>query len=103
MRGRGILCSERAAEKMNLCLESVGSPIGDLLVAASGEAVCAIAFEGGEADTERYLARRHGAFAKARGRVPAWFAVMPIWTAVATENGPSTNSPRREQGRCSRN
>ncbi len=41
-------------------LESVGSPIGDLLVATLGDAVCAIAFEGSEADTERYLARRYG-------------------------------------------
>ena len=54
-----------------LRLESVGSPIGDLLVATLGEAVCAIAFEGGEADTERYLARRYGECAKMRGPVPA--------------------------------
>ena len=43
-----------------LQLERVGSPIGDLLVAALGDAVCAIAFEGGEEETERYLARRYG-------------------------------------------
>ncbi|MGH6919728.1 MAG: methylated-DNA--[protein]-cysteine S-methyltransferase [Geminicoccaceae bacterium] len=53
-----------------LQLESVASPIGDLLVAAIGEAVCAIAFEGGEAETERYLAR-HGGCARVPGRVPA--------------------------------
>jgi O-6-methylguanine DNA methyltransferase len=54
-----------------LRLESVGSPIGDLLVATLGEAVCAIAFEGGEADTHRYLGRRYGAFAQAPCRVSA--------------------------------
>lgn len=52
-------------------LESVASPIGDLLVAAIGDAVCAIAFEGGEAETERYLARQHRGCAKAHGRVSA--------------------------------
>lgn len=52
-------------------LESIGSPIGDLLVATAGEAVCAIAFEGGEAETQKYLARRYGECEQARGRVPA--------------------------------
>ena len=54
-----------------LQLETVRSPIGDLLFAAAGDAVRAVAFEGGEADTERYLARRYGGYAKVRGRVPA--------------------------------
>jgi methylated-DNA-[protein]-cysteine S-methyltransferase len=54
-----------------LQLGSIASPIGDLLVATLRDAVCAIAFEGGEADAERYLARRHGAIAKVPGRVPA--------------------------------
>jgi methylated-DNA-[protein]-cysteine S-methyltransferase len=54
-----------------LHLGSITSPIGDLLVATLRDAVCAIAFEGGEADAERYLARRHGAIAKVPGRVPA--------------------------------
>jgi methylated-DNA-[protein]-cysteine S-methyltransferase len=54
-----------------LQLEAVPSPIGDLLVAVAGEAVYAIAFEGGEAEAERYLARRHSTLAKVRGPVPA--------------------------------
>jgi O-6-methylguanine DNA methyltransferase len=54
-----------------LRLESVGSPIGDLLVATLGDAVCAIAFEGGEAETRRYLARRYGECDQAPGRAPA--------------------------------
>jgi methylated-DNA-[protein]-cysteine S-methyltransferase len=52
-------------------LESVGSPIGDLLVAALSDAVCAIAFEGSEADTERYLTRRYGECGQVRGPVPS--------------------------------
>jgi methylated-DNA-[protein]-cysteine S-methyltransferase len=55
----------------SLRLESLASPIGDLLVVAIGEAVCAIAFEGSEADTERYLARRYAKCPKVRGPVPA--------------------------------
>jgi O-6-methylguanine DNA methyltransferase len=51
-------------------LESLGSPIGNLLVATAGEAVCAIAFEGGEVETERYLARRYGECVQVRGQVP---------------------------------
>jgi methylated-DNA-[protein]-cysteine S-methyltransferase len=58
-------------------LESVGSPIGDLLVATLGDAVCAIAFEGSEADTERHLGRRYGEFATVHGRVPS-----PVRTAL---------------------
>ena len=54
-----------------LRLESIASPIGDLLVATQGDAICAIAFEGGEAETERYLARQYPGCAKAHGRVPA--------------------------------
>jgi methylated-DNA-[protein]-cysteine S-methyltransferase len=54
-----------------LQLESVASPVGDLLVAAIGDAVCAIAFEGGEAETERYLARHCAGCTKVRGPVPA--------------------------------
>jgi methylated-DNA-[protein]-cysteine S-methyltransferase len=54
-----------------LRLGKVASPIGDLLVAAAGEAVCAVAFEGGEADTERYLTRRYGECVQVQGRVPA--------------------------------
>jgi methylated-DNA-[protein]-cysteine S-methyltransferase len=54
-----------------LQLESISSPIGDLLVAVMGEAVCAIAFEGGEAETASYLARRYGEREQARGRAPA--------------------------------
>jgi methylated-DNA-[protein]-cysteine S-methyltransferase len=52
-------------------LESIGSPIGDLLVAALDDAVCAIAFEGTEPDTEAYLARRYGECARNHGRVPS--------------------------------
>jgi len=52
-------------------LENIASPIGDLLVATLGDAVCAIAFEGGAADTERHLERRYGDCTKERGRVPA--------------------------------
>jgi methylated-DNA-[protein]-cysteine S-methyltransferase len=54
-----------------LHLGSIASPVGELLVATLGDAVCAIAFEGGEADAGRYLARRHGAMAKVPGHVPA--------------------------------
>jgi O-6-methylguanine DNA methyltransferase len=54
-----------------LQLETLISPIGDLLVATMGDAVCAIAFEGSEADTHRYLERRYGACDHVRGRVPA--------------------------------
>ena len=54
-----------------LQLESIGSPIGDLLVAVSGEAVCAIAFEGGDVETQKYLERRYGECRQARGRAPA--------------------------------
>jgi methylated-DNA-[protein]-cysteine S-methyltransferase len=54
-----------------LQLETVPSPIGDLLVASVGDAVCAVAFEGGEADTDRYLTRRYGECVQVQGRVPA--------------------------------
>jgi methylated-DNA-[protein]-cysteine S-methyltransferase len=54
-----------------LHLGSIGSPIGDLLVATLRDAVCAIAFEGGEAETERYLTRRYGECVQVQGRVPA--------------------------------
>jgi O-6-methylguanine DNA methyltransferase len=54
-----------------LRLESIGSPVGDLLVATLGDAVCAIAFEGGEAETRRYLARRYGECEQVPGRVSA--------------------------------
>jgi len=54
-----------------LQLETVPSPIGDLLVATVGDAVCAVAFEGGEADTDRYLTRRYGECVQVQGRVPA--------------------------------
>jgi O-6-methylguanine DNA methyltransferase len=54
-----------------LRLESVASPVGDLLVATLGDAVCAIAFEGGEAETRRYLARRYGECDQVPGRAPA--------------------------------
>jgi hypothetical protein len=52
-------------------LESIGSPIGDLPVATAGEAVCAIAFEGGEEETQKYRARRYGECVQVRERVPA--------------------------------
>jgi methylated-DNA-[protein]-cysteine S-methyltransferase len=54
-----------------LHLESIASPIGDLLVASLGDAVCAIAFEGGEEETERYLTRRYGECVQVQGPVPA--------------------------------
>jgi O-6-methylguanine DNA methyltransferase len=54
-----------------LQLGNVASPIGDLLVASLGDAVCAIAFEGGEEETERYLTRRYGECGQTQGRVPA--------------------------------
>jgi len=54
-----------------LQLESIGSPIGDLVVATMGDAVCAIAFEGGDVETQTYLARRYGDCDQARGPVPA--------------------------------
>jgi methylated-DNA-[protein]-cysteine S-methyltransferase len=66
-----VRTAEEAVAPATLHLESIASPIGDLLVATLGDAVCAIAFEGGEADAERYLARRHGAMTKVPGRVPA--------------------------------
>jgi methylated-DNA-[protein]-cysteine S-methyltransferase len=53
-----------------LHLESIASPIGHLLVAAAGEAVCAVAFEGGEVETQKYLTRRYGECVQVRGRVP---------------------------------
>jgi methylated-DNA-[protein]-cysteine S-methyltransferase len=53
-----------------LQLGGVGSPIGDLLVAVLGDAVCAIAFEGHEEETESYLARRYGECVQVRGQVP---------------------------------
>jgi methylated-DNA-[protein]-cysteine S-methyltransferase len=54
-----------------LHLGGVASPIGDLLVASLGHAVCAIAFEGGEAETHTYLARRYGECGQIQERVPA--------------------------------
>ena len=48
----------------------VGSPIGHLLVATLGDAVCTIAFEGSDADTQRYLERRFGECDRAQGAVP---------------------------------
>lgn len=59
------------ATASTLQLETVGSPIGDLLVATLGDAVCALSFEGNEADTERYLERRFGAYDIRRGPVAA--------------------------------
>jgi O-6-methylguanine DNA methyltransferase len=59
------------ATASTLQLENVASPIGDLLVATLGDAVCAIAFEGSAADTERHLDRRYSEYAKRRGPVPA--------------------------------
>jgi len=53
-----------------LQIEQVGSPIGELLVATLGDTVCAISFEGNEADTQRYLERRFGECDRARGAVP---------------------------------
>jgi methylated-DNA-[protein]-cysteine S-methyltransferase len=57
--------------QQRLRLDTVASPIGDLLVASLGEAVCAIAFAGGEAETVRYLTRRYGECVQVRGRGPA--------------------------------
>jgi methylated-DNA-[protein]-cysteine S-methyltransferase len=54
-----------------LHLGSIASPVGELLVATLGDAVCAIAFEGGEAETHTYLARRYGECGQIQGRVPA--------------------------------
>ena len=54
-----------------LKLETVASPIGDLLVAILGDSVCAISFEGNEADTKKYLGRRFGEHDLAHGSVPA--------------------------------
>jgi methylated-DNA-[protein]-cysteine S-methyltransferase len=54
-----------------LHLDRIASPIGDLLVATLGDAVCAIAFEGGEVATERYLARRYRECDQVPGRAPA--------------------------------
>jgi methylated-DNA-[protein]-cysteine S-methyltransferase len=54
-----------------LHLGTVPSPIGNLLVATLDDAVCAIAFEGGEEETERYLTRRYGDCVQVQGRVPA--------------------------------
>jgi methylated-DNA-[protein]-cysteine S-methyltransferase len=59
----------RAQESLHL--ETVPSPIGDLLVATLGDAVCAIAFEGGEVETEKYLARRYRECDQVPGRAPA--------------------------------
>jgi O-6-methylguanine DNA methyltransferase len=54
-----------------LQLESIASPIGALQVATLGDAVCAIAFEGYAAETQKHLDRRYGDCAQVRGRVPA--------------------------------
>ena len=54
-----------------LYLEHVASPIGDLLVATLGDAVCAISFEGNDADTQRYLERRFGECAIKKGALSA--------------------------------
>jgi methylated-DNA-[protein]-cysteine S-methyltransferase len=54
-----------------LQLGTVGSPIGDLLVATLGDVVCALSFEGNETDTQRYLARRFGECDVRRGPVAA--------------------------------
>jgi methylated-DNA-[protein]-cysteine S-methyltransferase len=59
------------AQTSTVHLEHVGSPIGDLLVATLGDAVCAIAFEGNDADTLRYLERRFGECSIRQGPVHA--------------------------------
>jgi O-6-methylguanine DNA methyltransferase len=59
------------AKASTVQLENVRSPIGELLVATLGEAVCAISFEGNDADTMRYLARRFGECDVRRGPVHA--------------------------------
>jgi len=50
--------------------ENIPSPIGDLLVATLGDVVCAIAFEGHEAETQRYLERRFAECALIQAPVP---------------------------------
>ncbi len=57
------------AKASTVQLGNVGSPIGELLVATLGDAVCAISFEGNEADTQRYLERRFGECDVRRGPV----------------------------------
>jgi methylated-DNA-[protein]-cysteine S-methyltransferase len=58
------------AKASTIQLGNVGSPIGELLVATLGDAVCALSFEGNEVDTQRYLARRFGACDLVQGAVP---------------------------------
>jgi methylated-DNA-[protein]-cysteine S-methyltransferase len=57
-------------EPNSLQLERIASPIGDLLVACLGEAVCAIEFDPRAAEVEPYLARRFPECARRRGGVP---------------------------------
>jgi methylated-DNA-[protein]-cysteine S-methyltransferase len=53
-----------------LHLEAIASPIGDLMVVALGDAVCALDFENRAADTETYLARRFPECSRVHGRLP---------------------------------
>ena len=62
---------ENIAMTTTLQLEAIPSPIGDLLVATLGDAVCAISFEGNEADAQTYLRRRFAECPAMRGAVPA--------------------------------
>ncbi|MGH9431064.1 MAG: methylated-DNA--[protein]-cysteine S-methyltransferase [Terriglobia bacterium] len=45
---------------MNLLMDRIESPIGELLIVSDGEKLCAVEFEGGEARLKAYLQKRYG-------------------------------------------
>ena len=48
---------------MNLLMDKIDSPVGELLIVSDGMNLCAVEFEGGEERLKTYLYKRYGDFA----------------------------------------